>query len=1399
MPLTLRDCTFIGPALPEPFVAYALEGELRKRGLLPKDKGLEDSWESYRRKIRELGEGSGQIRVANHVLEPLTQRLGYATFERQDPVQTREGPEDGGWLMKAADGSSRLRVWAYDLHADLDSPTRRGHAYRFSPSRIAQRVLLAQNERVGLLTEGDELRLLICDPAKPESHIAISLDKSGGWRAPLPSAPDSWKLLLALASPKGITALPDLTERARLAQATVTKKLREQARQAIEGFIQEVYDNPKNQEWRAGVKDSAALAKQLWREGLVFAYRFLFIFKLEASSDPARAFSFASTSLWRNTYSPSQALAGGTPERNLVRLVIDKNAETGGLLESSIRALFKAFAEGLTSSELRITPLGGALFGSQSTPLLDGLTWGDRAVAVLLDRLLWTPGGGAGGRERVHYGTLDVEDLGRVYEAMLELEPGIAVEPMCRLRRSKLEVVLPLAKGEKYRKAKPLPKADDAEEAEDEADEEEDDSKKSKAKVEWREEIPAGRFYLRVGLGRKATGSYYTPHPFVRFLVQETLGPQVRARSPKEDPKPAAILDLKVLDPAMGSGHFLVEACRFLGDALYEACRLCDELALAEEESADKARTEKDREAARARAVALRKRVEDLPDPNNELLLYLPSRVREATESGLSSRKAEALCRRLVAVHCLYGVDKNPPAVELAKLALWLESYAEGLPLTFFDHRLVCGDSLAGPFFEQLLTYPSSGAEMQGVFAAGLKDRLRQRLSYALAHVRDLESSIGKDVPDLELKRLAKQKLDEELASLKLLAAAWSGGVMLGKLADDTAYEQLARSVSKGEDTRAVLASNDVLRMMAKFGEGAIPFDLSFPEIFHPDGGPVRSGGFDAVLGNPPWDAIQFKSKEFLAGFDLGVFEAPTKHERAKIQESLLAIPDVAAGFAREQEAFEAQKRVNDRLYEYQKVTIDEDLAGRQLDLFRVFAERNVQLLSAAGFTGVIVPSAFHANAGAAGVRRLYFDQTALKCCYSFENRNKLFDIDSRFRFAAIVAQRSQEGTKSFPCAFYLHDLEWLFAAKPLTYTRVFVEHTGGSHLTMMELRDSTFVDLAARLFSAGGRFGAYSEARHVQMQECPAALHMTHESWRFEAAGKYFEGEVDPRNAQGLELALRKAVYVLHEGKTFRDFDDAWGERPRFVIPCAKLLDLPKHVRRAQGYQLAIRKISSSTNERTVISCILPPQVVVGSSALVDAAEFASAYADRLMLCAILNTFAFDWCARQFVGSNVTLFVLKNLPIPPLGKSAQEFLSWSAARLSATHAGYAAMLDEVAPDWRLGVENPRFPLVEEGERAKLRADMDAVVADAFGLTRANFALLLSTFSHKSDPKAPDRCLAAFDALKKSGLDVFLKGRTPRIRVELPKPKFKLNTPMDADPAPLFVEPKDKSGRTAPK
>lgn len=1409
MALDLHDASFFGHALPEPFVKYQLETLLCAKSLLPKATGaegstLKESWEVYRAKLRLLGGQGGDIRVAHHVLEPLVERLGYARLVREKDVVTREGAEDGGWLFRTEKDDTVLRAWTIPVGTDFDAPNRRGRAYRYSPSRVAQRVLTAKGERIGLLTDAEELRILLCDPGRPDSHVAIRLDRSDGWRAAR-QVPDSYRLLLALAGPNGVPEIPELTDAARLAQSVVTKKLRGQARRAVEDFINELLVHPANAGQRATWPSGPELAATLWRESLVLVYRLLFIFKLESCADPAQAFSFATTSLWRNTYSPNTALGG------LVRKVIDEGADTGGMLEGGLRALFRLFSQGLSSRELKVTALGGMLFGKEAMPILEqeGLRWGERAVAKLLGHLLWTSGDGKGERERVHYGTLWVEDLGSVYEALLELEPGISAEPMCRLRRGKLEVVLPAAQGQTYRgtgRAETAPgneeEGEEAEEGGEEGREEEDEAERprrgAKTKVQWVEEIPAGTFFLRVGLGRKSSGSYYTPHAFVRFLVDETLRPQIEERSPKDDPQPGKILELKLLDPAMGSGHFLVEACRYLGFALYEACRFCDERALELEGKAETAKSEEEREKYLAEARAFRKRVEDLPDLKDELLAYLPSRVPEGGATGLSQSLALSVCRRLVAVRCLYGVDKNALAVGLAKVSLWLESYAEGLPLTFLDHRLVCGDSLTGPFFEHLLTLPRSGEPIDEIYLRGLPDRLKAALSDALVHVRDLEASIGKDLPDNVQKEAAKARLDVALDPFKILAKAWAGAVMLGKEASDENYLQIAKAVSEGAHLSSLFAEDvgdeknrkeaDRCLRMVEVGAEGLPYDLVFPEVFHPDGAVERTGGFHAVVGNPPWDAIQFKTKEFLASFDFEVVNAPTKRERVGVEERILAHPMARALFDEYVEAFEQQKRLNDRLFEYQKVLIDGDLAGRQLDAFRVFMERNAQLLRLAGLAGVVVPSAFHANAGASGVRRLYLERMALVSCYSFENRRKLFDIDSRFKFAPVVARKDPKGTESFDCAFYLHDIGWLSERRDsLRYTLDFVRKTGGEYLSLLELRQPEDARVAQVCYDRGIPFGECCAKNGIGFG---SELHMTNDSHRFSPVAEVLPGGEDPRDPEVAAELLKKGYLTLHEGKTFHQFDDHWGERPRYLVHLSQLADKPSWREAARYYRAAYRNIARSTDERTSIFGMHCPGVTTGEKGPGERKPWGRPLLRPLSVLAIGNSFTFDCCLRSKVAATVNLFILNGCPVPPLRPFLWGFFSRAALRLVCRHSGYGMLwTDQVADAWREPTPLHTWPVLDgDDARWAVRAAIDAVVADAYGLDRRQYEHVLSSFTHRSYPKAPELCLAAFDELKSIGLETFTRKHDPYwdipLNESLPKPVIDLpnvaQEPIDA-------------------
>lgn len=1390
MALDLRDCSFIGPALPEPFVKFQMERLLRKDGLLPastgnEGKALAASWDSYRRKLRLLGEQGGAQRVANHVLEPLAERLGYTQVERQAEVVTREGAESGGWLFKNESGD-KLRAWACDVGQDLDAPSRRGRAFRYSPSQVALRVLQSQGERVGLLTDGLELRLLICDASRKESHIAVRLDRSdGGWRA-AKEVPDSYRLLFALASPAGVKKIAALVDEARLAQTNVTAKLRVQARQAVLDFVNEILDRPQTETILSALPDekraSDALARDLWHEGLVFIYRLLFVFQLEASPDPARAFTFASSSLWRTTYSPSQALAP------IARRVLDAGAETGRYLEDGLRALFRMFESGLQSSEMKVSRLAGMLFAEGSTPLLDRLSWGERAVALLLDRLLWTDGESArdtgkdrkredkSGRERVHYGALDVENLGRVYEALLELEPGLATEPMCRLRRDKLEVVLPAAQGEPYRPKKPdavtVPsdEADDAgTEIEDGADE--DESSRKKAKVVWVESISPGRFYLRVGLGRKASGSYYTPHPFVTFLVEETLDPQLAERSPKEDPQPGKILTLRVLDPAMGSGHFLVEVCRFLGDRLYEACRLCDELALKAEDAAARATEPEERERLIRRATELRQRVIDLPDPNDELLAYLPSRAVEGEASGLSQSKARAIARRLVAVHCLYGVDKNPLAVELAKLSLWLESYAEGLPLTFLDHRLVCGDSLTGPFVSHLSMYPRSGEPIDQLFARNLKERLETTLTDALQHITALEATVGTDVADTEQKRAAKRRLDESLVPLRTLAAAWSGLVQRGPSktdgADDEAYAALADAVARGRDLSAALANRPVLTEAIHVGRDAVAYDLTFPEVFFPTGTVESRGGFDAVVGNPPWDKLRIEKRDFLASLNpkylTGKESAGVGTEHVELENEFSANP-IAQHYSKQ---LEYTKRAVMHVIASQKETIDAAQTTSDPDLYKIFLLHTTLLLHKAGYLGFVLGGGIAKVPSDQLLRIWLFKNFFVEKFFHYLNLHQLFGgASSRISFVCIAAHRNIVDAHC-RLRFELKDFDELELSRSGQFMPCL-------RSKILESLDSGVSLIEAVSSETSPKFSKESDvlmALQTLDIRSTADLHRTNDKECMVNVRDIVGKQIDARNPEIIPQLVELSHAPLYGGRSMDQFNSYPVEKSgKWEPQVYELVNLqhPKAsnlVDRIKHYRFSWRATCGlvETNERSARSCLLPPGCVAGDSLRSESEPDARPTINALLALCVFNSFSFDWNVRKIVQSNLNKGVLAQLPWPPILNALLGFFAHTALRLSCNHAGYAPLWrEQLGRAWREQSAPETWPVLAEADaRWTIRATIDAVVADAYGLSFDQYQHVLSSFSHKSYPKAPELCLAAFSELKQIGLDAFVRKHDP--------------------------------------
>lgn len=1243
------ECEFIGPLLTQEFASHALPALLSRLGLFPTEPT--EAWRTIHQGLQDFAATGGPIRVLHHVVGPMAAGLGYCEIRREDTVATREGQEDGGYTLRTQTGSA-LRAWPLGSDTDLDTPLRRRAAMRVSPLRRAGRVLRACGECAGLVTNGAVIKLLLCDPAGPDSQLIIPLNGRVGW-ASRSEAPAAWHLLFALASPDGLAAAGEIFDAARMHQTAVTKSLRSQARAAIEDFLQCVIDNSAN----VAVLPPSEI---LWRQTLTLVYRLLFILKLESAADPGGGFSFATSEAWRRSFSPNRALGP------LARRHLDQGHDTGRLLEDGLRRLVQVCRDGMQHTDLAIAPLGGGLFDAAATAAIDRLHWGEHAVALLFDRLLWTVPRGRE-RERVHYGSLDVEELGRIYESLLDLQPGIATSPMIRTRHGRFEAV-----------------------------------SVSDADTEVIEHIPPGRFYLRTGLGRRAGGSYYTPHEFVRFLVRETLTPLVQPALDNADP--AAILRIKVFDPAMGSGHFLVEACRFLADALYDACCRCDSFGTAE----------------------ARRGIDRLPDPDCRLASYLPSRSLDKSDTGVSRTRALAICRRLVTVHCLYGIDQDELAVELAKLSLWLESFAEGLPLTFLDHRLIVGDSIAGPFFHQLLRLPIGGGELDPLLARCVTDQLRHRIADVMTEVRQLESSIGTSIADVMAKQAAKSRLDALLLPLCNLARAWTGAVRTHAREANDAWLALARTVADdgawpdvlGCHQSALLAS-DVM---------ALPLDLIFPEVFRPDDG---SGGFHAVFGNPPWDVVHYQTKEFLAGYDPHVMATPTKRERAAIERKLLGDPAINSDFQRYRAAFVERKRLCDRLF-------SRSASSGSIDLFQIFTQRMLDCAAQDGAIGMVVPSSLHANEGTMMLRRRFLDDTDVQCCFTFENRRRLFDIHGRQKFSVIVASKPGP-TEAFRCAFYLQSIAQLDDPdRIMVYNRAFLAATGGACETFLELRGQADLRVASHMFVGSTDMQAWLSAHRMTFGR---EAHMTDDSHRF-----------TPTNHARPAKAL-----PLHEGKTFHQFTDRWKAAPRYANRLDAMRDKPAWLRASAYYRVAFREISRATDERTMIAAMFPPGHIFGHKATCEKAPWERPDATALVLCAVFNSFAFDWCLRRKIAASVSLFMLNGCPAPSLSRPAFRFLAHGALRLSCRHAGYARL-------WREQLSSTRAfapELAAADERNRLRAAIDAVVARGFGLGREDYRHILNGFSHTGNPTAPEQWLAAFDLLMTYGERKFYRQHDP--------------------------------------
>jgi hypothetical protein len=754
----------------------------------------------------------------------------------------------------------RVLVQVYPVSQNLDK-TVAEKRWKTSPAMRMMELLRATGVRLGLVTNGEEWMLV--DAPRGETSAFVSWYASLWFEEPL-----TFRSFRSLLSAQRFFSVQDKeTLEGMLAdsvneQQEVTDQLGYQVRRAVEVLIRSI-DKADQERGRAllqGIKES-----ELYEAALTVMMRLVFLFSAEE-----RGLLLLGDPLYDQHYAVSTL-------RAQLREIADQHGEE--VLERRfdawcrLLATFRAVYSGIQHDRLRLPAYGGSLFDPERFPFLEGrrdlttentekdleespLPISNRTVLHLLEALqilrMPVPGGGKEPR-RLSFRSLDVEQIGHVYEGLLDHTAVRATEIVLGLAGSRdkepevglSSLIAEQAEGPERFAAYLAENTGRTENAVRKSLSAASDSFQiqrlksacgNDARVfdqvspfaglireddfEMPMVILSGNVYVTAGVTRRATGTHYTPRSLTEPVVQHTLEPLVYIGVveglPREEWKlrsPAEILALKVCDMAMGSAGFLVQADRYLAERLMEAW-----------------------------AIASEGGIQITPDG-------MPSKGLPG-ETLLPKDEDErmVLARRLVADRCLYGVDKNPLAVEIAKLSLWLTTMAKGRPFTFLDHALKCGDALVGASADDFLRWAHGWREPNATL---FDEQLQTRLETARQKRRELEAFEVKDVRDSALKADLLKEADAAMEHIKRGCDLLTGARLLGL--SDREIEELQLSLlfpyMAGELDGVIDASKhpdatSALNVAKK--ERALHWEFEFPEVF-------EKGGFNALVGNPPF------------------------------------------------------------------------------------------------------------------------------------------------------------------------------------------------------------------------------------------------------------------------------------------------------------------------------------------------------------------------------------------------------------------------------------------------------------------------------------------------------------------------------------------------------------------
>ena len=909
---------------------------------------------------------------------------------------------------------------------------------------------------------------------------------------------------------------------------------------------------------------------------------------------------------------------------------------------SALLELFGCIRDG--SPRHNLPQYNGGLFGARAD--VDGIKVRNRFIAAALRSLLETDG------QAVDYGDLGVRHLGSIYESLLEFE----------VRQASRAIMLLEDKG---------------------------GVREVEAEEESTYSYKKNDLYLVSGAGiamRKASASFYTPDEIVSFLVERGLEPILEGRRKKvaadvrrykKEPSDHnmrvcidRILDLQVLDPAMGSGHFLVEA-------LNQITRWATGVLSSHPDHPLVSEIDKDRRDV------------------------VEAQDKKGVTIDQSLLTADVLLKRRIMKRCIFGVDLNGLAAELARLSLWLDSFAIGMPLTYLDHHVKQGDSTIGGWLNDI------GEPKDATMDEWLSDPVDHGV------IMDRVSS----APDITVEQARasrrgyeeyrKQTAMHRIVLDVLTASTIDASVIPAKTKRKVAYvRRLVKPPSSDKD--ALLARKRVDELAAKYS--FFHWELEMMDAFTD-----ARRGFDLVVGNPPWEKPMPSIDEFFTPHDPAFRSLATitkKNDRAK---ELLKNPEVTKSYEIYLRSFK------ERASFYQTFKLQ---GSAHRDMWRLVLERMLSLVADEGAISVVLPSQILGNTGSTDMRKRLLDMDIAQA-YVFENRKKIFPIDSRYRFLLLTVRNRRDGPDEFPAAFYLHHLDSLKDGqkeddKFTVCSKLKIEMVSPGDLVIPEISKQV-TTLLERL----SRFKAIGE--------------QSDDGWHVNLSSGF-----NTSNDAGLFKDNKKGWPVLR-GKNIHQFNHAFSTPDFTVDPSDGLAVLEKkrvYVGSCRNFHesfaIVFRDVSASTNMRSMIASIIPPHKLHANSlysivlTLNHKIDLGDEYNQKIAyLCAILNSMTFDFIVRSKAQMHMAP-IIKSMPAPHPSQHDNEIAS-AAARLACGWKG--AKMDFAAFAESLGISPEEM---SPAERIDTTARLDALVAHAYGLSKDEYWMVLDSFKFGEDPSLLD-------------------------------------------------------------